>query len=87
MEEDDLQFMGWLLDLKTDRSLDELSSSICQFLCNRPNGGVSSTSSSVGEHSFRTRSVAEALTIEDIRKKILRLQEEKDVVTGLNEQN
>jgi hypothetical protein len=48
---------------------------------------VSSTSSSVGERSFRTMSVAETLTIEDIRKKLLRLQEEEDEVTSLDEQN
>jgi hypothetical protein len=84
MEEDDLQFMGWLLELETDSSVDELSNSICQFLCSRPNGerdGVSFTSSSVGERSFRTRSVAATLTMEDIRKKLLRLQEEEDEVT------
>jgi hypothetical protein len=76
MEEDDLQFLGWLLGLETIRSVDGLRSSICQFLCSRPNGerdGVSSSSSSVGEQSFRTRSVAEALTMEDIRKKLMRL--------------
>jgi hypothetical protein len=33
MEEDDLQFMGWLLELEMDRSMDGLSNSICQFLC------------------------------------------------------
>jgi hypothetical protein len=32
-------------------------------------------------------SVAETLTIEDIRKKLLRLQEEEDEVTRLDEQN
>jgi hypothetical protein len=47
---------------------------------------VSSTSSSVGEQSFRTRSVVEMLT-ENIRKKLLRLQEEKDEVTRLDKQN
>jgi hypothetical protein len=58
MEEDDLQFMSWLLGLETDRSVDGLSNSICHFLCSRPNGerdGVSSTTSSVGERSFPTR--------------------------------
>jgi hypothetical protein len=82
MEEDDLQFIGWLLGLETDRSVDGLSNSICQFLCSRPNSerdGVSSTSSSIGERSFRTKSVAESLTIEDIRKKLMRLQEEEDI--------
>jgi hypothetical protein len=73
MKEDDLQFMGWLLGLETDRSVDELSNSICQFLCSRPNGERNGMSI-----SFRTRSVAEMLTIEDIRKKLLRLQEEED---------
>jgi hypothetical protein len=61
MEKEDLQFMGWLLGLKTDRSVDELSNSICQFLCSRPNGerdGVSSTSSRVGERNFRKRCVS-----------------------------
>jgi hypothetical protein len=48
---------------------------------------VDQTSSSVGERRFRTRSVAEALTIEDIMKKLLRLQEEEDEVTHLDEQN
>jgi predicted nucleic acid-binding Zn-ribbon protein len=48
---------------------------------------VSSTSSSVGERSFRSRSVAKALTIEDIRKKLLRLQEEENEVSRLYEQN
>jgi hypothetical protein len=65
MEENDLQFMSWLLGPETDRSVDGLSNNICQFLCSRLNGerdSVSSTSSSVGERSFRTRSVAEALT-------------------------
>jgi hypothetical protein len=38
MVADDLQFMGWLLGLETDRSVDGLSNSICQFLCSRPNG-------------------------------------------------
>jgi hypothetical protein len=74
MEEDDLQFMGWLLGLETDRSMDGLSNSICQFLCSRPNGeryGLSLTSTTVGEQSFRTRSVAETLTIEDTMKKLL----------------
>jgi hypothetical protein len=49
MEEDDLQYMGWLLGPGTDRSVDELSNSICQFLCSRPNG---ERDSSVGERSF-----------------------------------
>jgi hypothetical protein len=31
MEEDDLQFMGWLLGLETDHSVDGLSNNICQF--------------------------------------------------------
>jgi hypothetical protein len=48
---------------------------------------VSSTSSNVRERSFQRRSVAETLTIEDIRKKLLRLQEEEDEVTRLDEQN
>jgi hypothetical protein len=39
------------------------------------------------ETNFRTRSVAETLTIEDIRKKLLLLQEEEDEVTRLDEQN
>jgi hypothetical protein len=33
MEEYDLQFMVWLLELGTDRSVDRLSHSIYQFLC------------------------------------------------------
>jgi hypothetical protein len=37
MEEDDLQFMDWLLGLETDRSVDGLSNNICQFLCSPPN--------------------------------------------------
>jgi hypothetical protein len=79
---------SWLLGVETDRSVDGLSNSICQFLCSRPNGGrdgVSSTSSSFGEQSFQTRSVAEILTIEDIRKELLQLQE--DEITRLDEQN
>jgi hypothetical protein len=82
--------MSWLLGLETDRSVDGLSNSICHFLCSRPNSerdGVSSTSSSVGERIFRTRSVAEALTIGDIIKNFLLLQEEENEVTRLDEQN
>jgi hypothetical protein len=59
-------------------------------LCSRPNGeqyGESSTSSNVRERSFQRRSVVEWLTIEDIRKMLLRLQEEEDEVTRLDEQN
>jgi tetrahydromethanopterin S-methyltransferase subunit G len=48
---------------------------------------VSSTSSSVGERCIRTTSAAETLTIKDNRKKLLRLQEEEDEVTRLDEQN
>jgi hypothetical protein len=80
-EKDDLQFMGWLLGLEADRLVDRLSNSSCQFLCSRPNAerdDVSSISSSVGEQSFRTKSVAETFTIKHIRKKLLRLQEEED---------
>jgi hypothetical protein len=71
-------------------SLSGLSNNICQILCSRRNeqrDGVSSTSSKVGERNFRTRIVAETLTIEDIRKKLLRLQEEEDEVMLLDEQN
>jgi hypothetical protein len=80
-----MQFMGWLLGLETDSSVDGLSNSICQFWCSRSSSSVAS--SSVEERSFRTRSIAETLTIEDIKKKLLRLQEEEDEVTRLDEQN
>jgi hypothetical protein len=90
MKEDDLQLMGWLLGLETDRSVDGLSNSRCKFLCSRPNGerdGVSSTTSNVRERSFQRRSVAETLMIEDIWKKIMQLQEEEDEGTCLDEKN
>jgi hypothetical protein len=46
----------------------------------------SSISSNVREQSFRTKSVAETFMIEDIRKKLLRLQEKEAEVTRLDEQ-
>jgi hypothetical protein len=86
MDEDDLQFMGWLLGLGTDRSVYGVSKWVFVQPTKRWTS-VSSTSSSVGERSFRTRSDAETLTIEDIRKKLLRLQKEEDEVMRLEGQN
>jgi hypothetical protein len=36
-DEEHLEFTSWLLGLKTNCSMDELSGNICRFLCGSPN--------------------------------------------------
>jgi hypothetical protein len=89
MVADDLQFMGWLLGLETDRSVDGLSNSICQFLCSRPNGerdGASLTCSNVGGHNFRTRSVRIILLTNNAEKAIAMIEKNYDAFDKIIEQ-
>jgi hypothetical protein len=91
-DEEDLEFTSWLLGLKNNCSMDELSGNICRFLCDSPNAeqdkiSLTNSRATIRKLSFKAVSVA-ASSKEDVLKALrLRLEKEKELLRMKQQEN
>jgi hypothetical protein len=91
-DEEDLEFTSWLLGLKTNCSMDELSGNVCRFLCSSPNAEqdkISLTNSrvTIQKSSFKTVSVAASTKKDDLKSLRLRLEKEEELLRMKQQEN